>query len=102
MTNAHAQLKMPIMERMHLVISGYVQGVFFRMHTQQTATSMGLVGWVRNTANGSVEVVAEGEPEKLQKLLAWCRRGPPSAHVTDVAEEWESASDEFTDFSIRY
>ena len=89
------------MERMHLHISGYVQGVFFRMHTQQTASSMGLFGWVRNTADGSVEVMAEGEPASLQKLLTWCRRGPPSAHVTDITEEWEPATGEFTDFSIR-
>jgi acylphosphatase len=90
------------MERLHIHISGYVQGVFFRMHTQQTATSMGLVGWVRNTADGNVEVMAEGSPDALQKLLTWCRRGPPSARVTDVAEEWEPATGEFTDFSIRF
>jgi acylphosphatase len=90
------------MERMHLRISGYVQGVFFRMHTQQTAISMGLVGWVRNSEDGGVEVMAEGEPEKLQKLLAWCRKGPPSAHVSNVAEEWGPASGDFTQFSIRY
>lgn len=84
-----------------MTISGYVQGVFFRMHTQQTASSMGLVGWVRNTADGAVEVLAEGEPVKLQKLLAWCRKGPPSAHVTDATEEWEPATGEFTDFSVR-
>lgn len=86
---------------MHLYISGYVQGVFYRMHAQQTAQSMGLAGWVRNTEDGGVEVVAEGEPEKLQKLLAWCRRGPPSATVTDIRDEWEPANGEFTDFSIR-
>jgi acylphosphatase len=71
------------------------------MHTQQTASAMGLVGWVRNTADGGVEVVAEGEPAALQKLLAWCRKGPPSATVTGVHDEWEPASGEFTDFSIR-
>jgi len=63
---------------------------------------MGLVGWVRNTEDGGVEVVAEGEQKSLQKLLSWCRKGPPCAHVTDVAEEWEPASDEFTEFSIRH
>jgi len=89
------------MKRLHLKIEGFVQGVFFRMHTQQTATSMGLVGWVRNSPDGAVEVMAEGEPASLQKLLTWCRKGPPSAHVTDVADEWEPATGEFTDFSIR-
>ena len=90
------------MERLHLIVEGFVQGVFYRMHTQQTANAMGLVGWVRNTADGAVEVVAEGEPAALQKLLAWCRRGPPSASVTAVHDEWEPASGEFTDFSIRF
>ena len=90
------------MERLHLTISGYVQGVFYRMHAQQTANAMGLVGWVRNSEDGGVEVVAEGEPDKLQKLLAWCRKGPPSATVTGIRDAWEPASGEFTDFSIRY
>jgi acylphosphatase len=90
------------MERMHLHISGYVQGVFYRMHTQQTANSMGLVGWVRNSEDGGVEVVAEGDPEKLSKLLAWCHKGPPFATVTNIHDEWEPASGEFTDFSVRH
>ena len=85
-----------------MIISGRVQGVFFRYHTQEKAKTLGLKGWVRNTESGSVEVVAEGEQAVLEELLSWCRKGPPSASVSDVKSRWEEADGVFPDFKIVY
>lgn len=84
------------------MISGIVQGVFFRAHAQKTATELTLTGWVRNTSDGMVEAVAEGDEKPLEKFISWCRKGPPSARVDSVAVEWEDATNEFTGFNIRY
>ncbi len=88
-------------KRVHLYVSGRVQGVFFRAHTRDLARRLGLTGFVRNLPDGRVEIVAEGEEEKLQKLIAFARQGPPLAHVTGVEEQWEPARGEFSDFSVR-
>ena len=87
--------------RLHLIISGRVQGVGFRFSAYDEARDLGLAGWVRNLPNGDVEIVAEGSRENLQMLAAWAHLGPPSAHVTDVREEWSDFTGEFTDFRIR-
>jgi len=87
--------------RLHAIIEGRVQGVGFRYFVQDTALELGLKGWVRNRWDGSVEVVAEGERARLEKLLSALRRGPRSAHVTNVNHEWQSPTDEFRSFSIR-
>ena len=88
--------------RLKLIISGRVQGVCYRWFTRDTAVELGLTGWVRNLPDGTVETVAEGEKEKLEQLLGWCRRGPDLARVTDIQAEWEEATGEFQDFSIRH
>lgn len=90
------------MERLSLRIFGRVQGVFFRMHTQETARGLGLHGWVRNADDGAVEVVAEGERTRLEDLRAWCAHGPQGAHVLDIEERWGRATGEFHSFSIIY
>ena len=87
--------------RIHLLISGLVQGVFYRASTQAQAQALGLAGWVRNLPDGRVEVMAEGEVAALEALIDWCGSGPPSARV-DVVEARElDASGEFTAFEIR-
>jgi acylphosphatase len=68
-------------------ISGRVQGVFFRAWAAEQARALGLSGWVRNRADGSVELLAAGEPEKVDKLIALCREGPPAAQVEHLAIE---------------
>jgi len=86
--------------RVRLVVSGWVQGVFYRHETQMTASRLGLTGWVRNRMDGSVEIVAEGPKEKLEELIGWSWQGPPSARVQNVDVFWESASGEFQSFQV--
>jgi len=88
--------------RIHLFISGRVQGVFFRAHTQEIAQRLGLVGWVRNLDDGRVEVIAEGREAELQKLIDWCWQGPPGARVDDVEIIYEEPTNEFRSFEIKY
>jgi acylphosphatase len=88
--------------RVHLLIEGYVQGVFFRASTQDVAERLGLTGWVRNLPDGSVEVVFEGPKDMLKEAVQWCRKGPPGARVTRVDESWQEYTGEFKRFDIRY
>ncbi len=76
--------------RARLRVTGLVQGVFYRQSTAIEAARLGLSGSVRNLADGSVEVVAEGRRAEVEALVAWCRRGPPAARVEDVEAGWEA------------
>jgi len=87
--------------RVHILISGRVQGVFFRAHAVERALALGLTGWVRNTPQG-VEIIAEGERQKLEKLIEWCKKGPPAAKVDFLKFEWEKPKKEFKSFKILY
>lgn len=75
---------MPQIVRAHVIVTGKVQGVWFRQATLEESTRLGLGGWVRNLASGQVEALFEGEPEAVEAMIAWCRRGPPLARVDDV------------------
>jgi acylphosphatase len=86
--------------RVHLVISGLVQGVGFRLAAQREASRLGLVGWVRNLADGRVEAVAEGPEQSIEQMVAWCRRGPSGARVRDVAVERRPAEGRPGGFTI--
>jgi acylphosphatase len=88
--------------RCHVFISGRVQGVFFRQNTFERARTLGLSGWVRNTEDGKVEAVFEGEKENIEKILEWAKRGPPLAKVEKVEVEWEEFKGEFDNFEIKY
>lgn len=88
-------------QRLHVLVRGRVQGVSFRWSTQQTASRLGLTGYVRNRLDGGVEVVAEGSRPLLETLLAFLEVGPPAAQVAGVAVEWQPATAEFATFEIR-
>lgn len=87
--------------RVRLKIIGRVQGVYFRASTVAQAQHLGITGWVANSPDGGVEVVAEGTRARIEELIAWCRRGSPGAKVTNVEVRWELATDEFASFGIR-
>ena len=89
------------MKRAHLWISGIVQGVCFRYYTQSKAKEFGVSGWAKNRPDGKVEVVIEGDNERVNRMVGWCGMGPPHAHVADVRAEWEEYRGEFQGFSIR-
>lgn len=90
------------MQRMRVIVSGRVQGVFFRAYTRETAQSLKLTGWVRNLPDGKVEAVFEGEDNNVQAMLEWCRKGPPHAIVNHIEAAEESCTGEFRDFRIIY
>jgi acylphosphatase len=70
--------------RAHVVVTGRVQGVFFRASCVREASARGLAGWVRNRRDGSLEAAFEGDPDAVAALVRWCRAGPPGASVDDV------------------
>ena len=88
--------------RLWLRIRGLVQGVGFRFSAVEEARSLGLTGWVRNTADGNVELVAEGAGDRLQRLSTWAHEGPRGAFVTAVEERWLPYAGEFGEFRIRH
>jgi acylphosphatase len=84
--------------RAHLLVSGRVQGVFFRQSTKVEARSLGINGWVRNLMDGRVEVVFEGEEHDVKMLVNYCRQGPPAAKVTNIDVTYGPYKGEFSDF----
>jgi len=88
--------------RAHVIISGRVQGVFFRMETKQAADQQGVFGWVRNLQDGTVEAVFEAERDRVDAIIDWCRQGPPRADVADVVVNWEDYTGEFSGFNINF
>jgi acylphosphatase len=87
--------------RVALTVRGRVQGVYFRASAAREAQNLGITGWVRNCCDGSVEAVAEGDRSNVEKLIAWCRRGPQGARVESVEVKWLAFEREFQDFRIR-
>jgi acylphosphatase len=85
---------------MRVRVRGRVQGVFFRAETRGRAESLGLAGWVRNAADGSVEAIFEGEPERVESMVEWCRRGPDGAIVDEVETAFEEPTRE-SGFRVR-
>jgi acylphosphatase len=86
---------------MHLIVRGRVQGVFFRSQTQELARSLGLCGWVRNRADESVEIVAQGPTAQLALLREWARHGPPGAAVESIEEIEDEEPGELSGFYVR-
>ena len=85
----------------HLIISGKVQGVFYRASCQEAAQGLALTGRVKNLSTGEVEVLAQGEKEKIEKLIEWCKKGSSGAKVSDVKVEWKDSEKKFFSFDIK-
>ena len=90
------------MKRIRCRVYGRVQGVFFRATAREYATNLGLKGWIKNVYDGSVEGVFEGEEEAVNKMIEWCKKGPPHAFVEKHEFVEEEYTGEFNDFSIKY
>ncbi|RLE37950.1 acylphosphatase [Candidatus Woesearchaeota archaeon] len=90
------------LKRVELRITGIVQGVFFRSYVESNAKRLGLQGYVRNMADGSVIVVAEGEERALYSLIRLCKEGPEGAKISEVKIKKQTPTGEFSDFRIRY
>ena len=88
--------------RAHVIITGRVQGVFFRMETKRAAGELGVFGWVKNQLDGTVEALFEGDRDRVEAIVDWCRQGPPNADVTDVAVDWDDYTGEYKGFDIDF
>ena len=96
------QQKTSMMKRLHIYVSGIVQGVFFRQSTLTKAKEFGIYGWVKNLRDGGVEIVCEGDEESLKKMAIWCKKGPDGAFVSGADVQWEDFKNEFKKFQINY
>jgi acylphosphatase len=85
-----------------VVIKGLVQGVFYRVHTKNTADKLGIKGYVRNLANGSVEAVFEGDQPVVDQMIDWCHKGPEMSRVDHVQTQEIKTLSDFKIFEIRY
>ncbi len=88
--------------RAHILVHGRVQGVFFRDHTQKLASSLGIFGWVKNLASGEVEILVEGEKERIEALLGFVKKGPPLSRVESVDIEWTAYKGDHKDFRVTW
>ncbi len=87
--------------QIHVLVSGIVQGVFFRTETQKTAKANNVTGWVKNLDDGSVEAVIEGKKENVNNVVDWCHKGSPAAFVSNVKATEQSALSNFDGFKIQ-
>lgn len=89
------------MQQAHVFISGMVQGVGYRYFVRSNARKLGLTGWVRNTEDGGVEAVFQGDRETIEKMVAICKQGPFLSEVKQIGFEWEEEGDVLKDFVIQ-
>jgi acylphosphatase len=90
------------LKRVRVIVSGLVQGVFFRANTVSMAQGLGLKGWVKNNFDGSVEALFQGEEELVNKAVVWCHSGPTSARVTEVKTQEETPCDALNNFNVKF
>jgi acylphosphatase len=91
-----------MIRRARIIVTGIVQGVFYRHNTKQQADRLSLAGTVRNLPDGSVEIVCEGDEKEIERLIEWCRQGPRGAFVENVDVQWHEKAGGLTYFSIVY
>jgi acylphosphatase len=90
------------LKRIHIFITGRVQGVFFRQSTRVMAIKNNVNGWVRNLDDGRVEIVAEGKTQNIDNLVDWCKTGPANSRVDDFELSEEHSTSKFENFEVRY
>jgi acylphosphatase len=88
-------------ERARVVVSGRVQGVFFRDSTREKAESLSLAGWVKNRSDGTVEAVFEGPSERVREMIEWCESGPSHAEVENVEANFETPENDLPSFEVK-
>lgn len=86
--------------RAHVIVTGDVQGVFYRHTAAKRARAKGLTGWIRNLPDGRVEVVVEGEEQAVRDFVEWCRSGPPHASVEDIEVSWGPPKTDSSGFNV--
>ena len=91
-----------IQKRIHIFVTGRVQGVFFRQSTKVMAIKNNVKGWVRNLDDGRVEIVGEGVIQDIENLTQWCQTGPANSRVDEFELSEENVTDEFENFEVRY
>jgi acylphosphatase len=91
-----------MMVRAHILVSGFVQGVFFRFNTMRKALELEVKGWVKNREDGKVEVLCEGPEKSVKAMIEWCTKGPDGAFVSSTELTWEKYAGEFETFQIIY
>ena len=91
-----------VLKRIHIFVTGRVQGVFFRQSTRVMAIKNNVNGWVRNLDDGRVEIVAEGENQDIDNLADWCKTGPANSRVDEFELSEENSAGEFENFEVRY
>jgi acylphosphatase len=91
-----------VKSRVKVIVKGIVQGVNFRYYAQRQAAKFNITGWVKNLPDGSVAAVFEGDEQDVEAMVQWCRRGPPSAQVTELIAQPEEYRGEFSSFSVKF
>src|SRR5438067_13066010 len=89
-----------LMPTKHLLIKGKVQGVFYRATAREVAEQLNITGWVKNTDEGHVEAMITGDDKQVEKFIAWCKKGPPKAVVTNIDVEDVAEEKTFQEFKI--
>ncbi len=91
-----------VSKTVHVIVSGKVQGVFFRDFTRKEAINLGLSGWVRNLPDGTVEAVITGDSQTVDQMIGWLHRGSPASRVDHVHEEEIDTVIDYSSFEVRY
>ena len=91
-----------VQKRIHIFVTGRVQGVFFRQSTKVMAIKNNVKGWVRKLDDGRVEIVGEGEIRDIENLTQWCKTGPANSRVDEFELSEENVTDEFENFEVKY
>ena len=91
-----------VKQRMHILVTGKVQGVFFRQATKVIATKNSVTGWVKNLENSQVEILLEGKEKDVNLVVDWCRHGPANSRVDKIKIEQKEFVDQYSTFEVRY